>query len=139
MSTKKPVSQYPTTFYRVSLKAIIRNDKGEVLLNKEGDSDTWSLPGGGWDHGETEHEALARELHEEVGYTGDFTAQIIGTDVFWLESKQAYLLWLVYEVVTENMNFSVGTDSSEVAFVNPATLDIDTMSHEIDWIKRNLG
>ena len=63
-------SQYPSTFYRVSLKAVIRDDQGRVLVNKEGSMDTWSLPGGGWDHGETEHEAIARELYEELGYRG---------------------------------------------------------------------
>ncbi len=133
------VSQYPSTFYRVSLKAIIRDKMGNVLLCKEGSSDAWSLPGGGWDHGETEHEALARELLEEVGYNGDFSAQIIGTEVFWLESKQAYLLWLVYEVTPENMDFSVGRDSSEIAFVDPSLMDVDSLAHEIVWIKKNLG
>ena len=66
-------SQYPNTFYRVSVKAIIRDNEGRILVNKEGSSSSWGLPGGGWDHGETEREALARELEEEIGYTGHLT------------------------------------------------------------------
>ena len=65
-------SQYPNTFYRVSLKAVIRDSDGRVLVNKEQDSTTWNLPGGGWDHGESEFEALARELKEEIGYDGEY-------------------------------------------------------------------
>ena len=130
-------SQYPSTFYRVSLKAVLRNQKGEVLVNKEGTSDTWNLPGGGWDHGETEHEALARELQEEVGYIGDFTAHPFKTAVFWLESKQAWLLWIVYDVKVENLTFSAGEHSSEVAFIDPVSLK-GASSFEEQWIHQNL-
>lgn len=132
------ISQYPTTFYRVSLKAVIRNAKGEVLLNKEYDMTTWSLPGGGWDHGETEHEALARELQEEVGYVGGFTAKPFATSIFWLESKQAWLLWIVYDVVTEHQRFSVGEYSTEIAFIDPKSLSEDSTSEAEKWIRANL-
>lgn len=130
-------SQYPNTFYRVSLKAVIRNAKDEVLVNKEYDSDSWSLPGGGWDHGETEHEALARELYEEVGFKGGFKSSPIKTAVFWLESKQAWLLWIVFEVTPDNYNFSVGEYSTEVAFVDPKSLTGSTHRSE-KWIAENL-
>lgn len=131
------VSQYPSTFYRVSLKAVIRDDTGNILVNKEQNSDTWNLPGGGWDHGETEQEALARELLEEVGYEGTFQANPVKTAVFWLESKQAWLLWIVYEIKTENNNFSVGNDSSEIKFLDPSSLESAT-SPEERWIYNNL-
>lgn len=130
--------QYPNTFYRVSLKAVIRNQIGEVLLNKEYDSDSWNLPGGGWDHGETEHQALARELYEEVGYRGDFASKVFDTAVFWLKSKQAWLLWIVYEVEPESYEFSVGKDSSEIAFVDPKSLNSPASEAE-KWIFDNLS
>ena len=133
----KYVSKYPSTFYRVSLKAVIRDEQGRVLVNKEGNSDTWNLPGGGWDHGETEHEALARELREEVGYKGDFTATPRATAVFWLESKQAWLLWIVYDITTAHMNFSAGVDSSEIMFMRPSEI-IPVKSFEERWIVDNL-
>ena len=115
-------SQYPTTFYRISLKAIIRNQKGEVLVNKEQGRGSWGLPGGGWDHGETDMECLKRELHEEVGYTGKLEARLVAVtpEPFWMPTKQAWLLWIVYEVTPENMDFSVGEESDEIAFVDPA-------------------
>lgn len=109
-----------------------------MLVNKEGESDTWSLPGGGWDHGETEHEALARELHEEVGFQGDFISKPLGTTVFWLESKQAWLLWIVYEVMPGSLEFSVGEYSTEVAFIDPKSLKGSSVRSE-QWIYDNLA
>ncbi|HEY1085772.1 MAG TPA: NUDIX hydrolase [Candidatus Saccharimonadales bacterium] len=121
MNQANLISQYPSTFYRVSLKAIIRNEKGEVLVNKEHGRDHWSLPGGGWDHGESDIECLKRELHEEVGYKGNLTAKVIDVlqEPIWMSSSKAWLLWIVYEVIPENMEFSVGEESDEIAFVDP--------------------
>jgi 8-oxo-dGTP pyrophosphatase MutT (NUDIX family) len=131
------ISKYPSTFYRVSLKAVIRDNKGGVLVNKEQDSDTWNLPGGGWDHGESEMEALARELYEEVGYEGTFEAKPMATAVFWLESKQTWLLWIVYNVTTKSIDFSVGAHSSEITYIDPKELK-NAKSVEERWIYGNL-
>lgn len=115
--------KYPSTFYRVSLKAVIRNELGEVLLVKEDGSYAWNFPGGGIDHGETETQALRRELYEEALITDSFDAKIVGTEVRWLETKQAYLMWLVYTLTFKSaIGFGVGQDSSEVSFVDPCQL-----------------
>lgn len=113
------LSRYPSSIYRVSVKAVIRNEENEVLVCKEYDQTAWGLPGGGWDHHETEYEALARELKEEVNYSGNFTAKPVKTAVFWAKSHESWLLWIVYEVKIENMNFSPGKDTTAVAFVDP--------------------
>ena len=41
--------------------------KGRILLEKRRDSDTWGLVGGGVKKHETEVQAIAREVHEELG------------------------------------------------------------------------
>lgn len=134
-----PLFRPPTTFYRVSLKAIIRDTVGRVLVVKE-KSDNWSIPGGGWDHGETEHEALARELFEEVGFRGDFGSKIIATETFWLEQRESWLLWLVYEITIENFDtqaFSIGVDADAIAWMYPTefkTIPTGTAR----WISCNL-
>lgn len=40
---------------------------GKLLLEKRRDSDTWGLVGGGVKKTETELQAIAREIHEELG------------------------------------------------------------------------
>ncbi len=40
----------------------------KILLEKRRDSDTWGLPGGGVKKYETESQAIAREVYEELGF-----------------------------------------------------------------------
>ena len=50
--------------------AVIRDDKGRLLLVKRGHepgAGLWSLPGGRIEPGETDAEALKREMREETG------------------------------------------------------------------------
>ena len=46
----------------------ILNEKGEVLLQRRGDSNKWGLPGGAIELGETPHMAAIREVKEETGF-----------------------------------------------------------------------
>jgi len=129
-SMPETTGKYPNAFYRVSIKAIIRNERGEVLLVKE-DGGSWSLPGGGMDHGETAEVALARELYEEALITESFEAQLIGTWPFYVQEKEAWLLWLVYEIQFEKpFLFGKGADADEVAFMNPRAFKDATIRSE---------
>lgn len=106
--------------YRISLKCIIRNANGEVLVVKETGRNCWDLPGGGMDHGESIKLAIAREMKEEVNLAGDFTYRVIDVDEPALLS--AYNFWqlrLIFEVKPTNMRFSAGDDGDEVSFINP--------------------
>jgi mutator protein MutT len=87
------------SFSRDSIKAVIRDDQGRILVVREGLED-WELPGGGWraDTGETIHQCLARELREELGITAEFTETFIGAEKFFSETRQFMRLWLIYEV-----------------------------------------
>lgn len=64
------------------------------------------------EHHETDREAMARELKEEISYTGDFTMQPIGTQPMLLESKTAMQLWIVYDVVLDISKVSVGEEAT---------------------------
>jgi 8-oxo-dGTP diphosphatase len=47
--------------------AVIRNDRGQILLHRRADNGKWSLPAGAIDPGETPAEAVEREIREETG------------------------------------------------------------------------
>ena len=53
---------------RVRVAALIRNNRGEILLIQQSkkNSQYWLLPGGGIEFGETSEKALKRELKEEL-------------------------------------------------------------------------
>lgn len=110
--------KYPNTFYRVSLKAIIRNDNGDVLVVKENGSQ-WSLPGGGMDHGENVHEALKRELYEEALIDVPFEETLIDSATMYLEKREAWLMWLVFDITIDDFTFGIGKDADEVMFMDP--------------------
>lgn len=57
--------------YRISVKALIKDDEDRLLLICERDG-RWELPGGGLEHGEDPRLALEREIREEIGYTVDW-------------------------------------------------------------------
>jgi len=56
---------YPTP--NISCRALILNDKNELLLVKEAAFGTWSLPGGWCDLYETPSEAIIKECRQEAG------------------------------------------------------------------------
>lgn len=115
------ISKYPNTYYRVSLKAIIRNEKGEVLAVKEKGS-RWSLPGGGMDHEEDFDTALKREIYEEAKIAQPFSANIVGVDAFFRQKNEDYLMWVVCELTfDEPLLCGIGDDADEVAFIDPAS------------------
>jgi len=108
--------------YRISIKGLIHNNKGEVLVVKETGRDQWDLPGGGMDHNEGIKAAIARELHEEVGLEGDFTYTILDVEEPQLLTPHNFWqLRLIYEIIPSNMLFTPGIDGDAIAFINPYT------------------
>jgi ADP-ribose pyrophosphatase YjhB (NUDIX family) len=49
------------------VRAIILNEKGEILLQKRGDFGVWGLPAGSVNLGESAYDCLKRETKEETG------------------------------------------------------------------------
>ncbi len=132
--------QYPNAFYRVSVKGFIYDDNGNVLVVEE-KGDKWSLPGGGMDHGETPLDALKRELVEELGITDAFTAEFVGIDTYFYQEKDAWLLWIMYELKFEGQ-YSYGlTDHVQaVEFVPPSYFEGKTLPYQQlinKWIKKS--
>ena len=109
--------------YRVSIKGLIKNTDGQVLVVKEAGRTWWDLPGGGMDHDESIKSALAREMYEEVGLTGDFTYRVIAVDnPGFLSHANVWQLRLIFEVVPETFPTEAGNDADEIRYMNPSEL-----------------
>lgn len=109
--------------YRISIKGLVRNEQGEVLVVKEAGRTWWDLPGGGMDHNENIKTALAREMAEEVGLVGDFWHRVIAVDEpRFLEHVNVWQVRLVFGVTPKNYEFEVGPDADELKFINPEEL-----------------
>lgn len=136
INSSKSADRRTDYLYRLSLKALIRNEKGEILVVKEIDRDWWDLPGGGMDHNEDIKSALARELKEEINLEGNFTYRVINVDnPKYLEIHDFWQVRLVFEIKPEIMEFSPGDEGDEVKFVNPDMFENSNIVTE-QWIFR---
>lgn len=109
--------------FRVSLKALICDDDGRILVVKEHGRPFWDLPGGGMDFGETTEQALARELREEVGYSGAFRYQpFFVADPIYVGSINAYQAMIYCRVWLDNLEVSLGADGDAMKFAHPDEL-----------------
>ena len=78
--------------YRANIGIVITNEKKQILLAKRYKQDAWQLPQGGIDKGETELDALYRELEEEVGLAREQVNLVAKTPK-----------WLRYELPMEHI------------------------------------
>lgn len=120
-------SWYNNCFYRTSVKALIRDQSGSVLMVEE-TTGNFSLPGGGWDYGESLQACLKRELAEEVDLTGPFSHRLMTVLPFYNPNKQAWQLWVVCEVACRLEDIGVGENANRVEWMDPQDIDYSSMA-----------
>ena len=108
--------------------AVIRDAEGRVLLQRRGDNNMWSLPGGAVDPGEAPATACAREVLEETGLIAEPVAilAVIGGE----DMRFSYPNGDVVEVVctafecrvTGGALFADGAETLELRYFDPADL-----------------
>lgn len=118
------------SLYRISLKCLITNDSGEVLVVKEVNRDAWDLPGGGIDYDEDITTAVGRELYEEVGFKGEFTYRPLFIDEPVLLRRGIWQMRIVLQITTDSMEFAPGKEADDVAFMDPSVFQ--TSQHEME-------
>jgi 8-oxo-dGTP diphosphatase len=113
----KPRSNY-TNFmssncnYRVSAKALIKNQQGQLLFVEEKQDNGYELPGGGIENGETAEQALIREVQEELGV--EVTSVAGKPDYLWIINGE--VIWVLYEVVIASTDFQKNVHVADAGF-----------------------
>jgi 8-oxo-dGTP diphosphatase len=110
--------------YRVSTKAIIKDEDGKILLLQEANGQ-WDLPGGGLEQGEKPEDAVAREVAEETGYAVSSVSE--QPVAFWTvtrpgSSTTKWFAFVAYDVsAAGDFNPTEDTNDAAVAwkFVSP--------------------
>lgn len=76
------------TYFRAGVGACLQNENGEVLVMRRADvaGESWQMPQGGIQNGETPEQALIREVLEETG---------IDADRYELQASTG---WIAYEL-----------------------------------------
>lgn len=110
------ISNIPDCFYRISVKALILDEKKRFLLTLE-NKGLWELPGGGLSFGEKPQECLVREIKEETGL-----------ELVHIKEQPSYFLtalslsgrqWIsnvIYETKVKNFNFKPSDECVEMRF-----------------------
>lgn len=113
-----------SSWYRLSAKAIIRNEKWDFLMCKE-DNWMWDLPGGGLDRWEHPITCIKRELLEEMGLK---VSEVSLTPSFFVTAekpnsqKRPWIANICYETKVESLNFKSSEECVEIGFFNPKTI-----------------
>lgn len=104
--------------FSVSQQAVIRNDRGEVLILLRPTQDFWLLPGGRVEDKETLSEAFFREVLEETGLTVTQGVPVaVGTSSLWDTYGVAFLCEVEGEIV-----ITLSDEHEEYKWVSPSTL-----------------
>ncbi len=116
-------------FYRVAIRAVVRDEKQRVLVLKNFKG-TYELPGGGWEHQESSEQCLEREISEELG--ADVAS--IGDPIFMYRGRSRRwghpMLRIVVPVTLKSDTFRLGHDMRSLDFVGREEFVALDWSHE---------
>lgn len=106
----------PENYYRVAVKALVFDEDKRLLVCAD-DQGEWSMPGGGWDHGEDYEAGIIREVAEELGAS----VASIGHLSFFYRCQAQHgqpKICLAFPVTLEEFTFSPNDDEiAEIRFV----------------------
>ena len=101
------------------VSAIIRDERGRVLLVRSRIHTGWSLPGGGVDKGEPPAEAALREAREEVGMIRCGPPELVG--IFTRRILWSTNVIALYSLPAAEIAFKPNFEIREICWTDPAS------------------
>ena len=139
MSLEPEVTHIP--FIQPGSAIIIRNSKGEILLQERTDRNQWGLPGGCQDLGESLEDTAIREAFEETGIKLDREKLVLIDTLSGESRKNKYpngdivynntSLYLVDIEDIEKENLKGDTETKSLRFHNPENLPENLMDKDL--------
>lgn len=126
MSTTYPLQKQIKT----SVVACIIDEQQRILLTKRSIPPffgEWVMPGGKIDHGETLHQALKREVAEEVGLNINIETLIDVYEHVGVGDHQAHYIILYYRTTPQSFELNINPQelSEAIWFTPPQLLELD--------------
>jgi len=122
---------------KVGVNGLIKNDKGELLLELRSDDDCWGIIGGWADLGETPEQSLKREFLEEANLEIEITSK---PTVFSRTPSNIYpftSIHLVYECKIVGGTIKTSHESQQIALKNPKDIKHWHRDHK-EWVRELL-
>lgn len=118
----------------VGVSALITNSANEILIIARSLTDSmpgvWETPGGGLDMGEDPHDAVIREVKEEVGLDVEIKNVLdVIPDANEKNNIKRFLLQIFYaaDLVNSNQTVTLSPEHSDYRWVKPEELkDVNT-------------
>lgn len=125
--------------YRISVKGIVIDDDGKILLTRE-DNDMWELLGGGLEHNEDPIEGLKREIAEEAGLQVTY---ISPAPIYFLTMprlyKTGYAANVIYEIKLANLDFTPSEECQELRFFSVEEMSSMKLFPNVEKLRLLLG
>jgi 8-oxo-dGTP diphosphatase len=104
----------------IVVKVIIQSDKGNILLAKPDYKNSWQLPGGGVDNGESPEDAVVRETLEELNLViAKDDLEIKGT-IYKADEEMLFIIYQYKQVFPEDVELKVQENEiTNFQFANP--------------------
>lgn len=119
-----------SSLYRVSVKALIRDKAGKILLARE-ESGLWDLLGGGIKQGESPKDCLEHEIKEETGLLCRIISKEPKTFFLSKTSKGVPSAVIVYGVELNIKDFITLQECQELRFFSMLDLNKLELSHYV--------
>ena len=147
------------TIHRIIVAALVYSQDGKLLMGKKDPNgggvyaDCWHFPGGGVDEGETQLQALQREVLEEVGIdiseykvtladdkgTGQSTRRLKTTGETVLCNMQFTVYRVEVSEVAAHIQTKLSDDLVQIEWVDPSALHIYKLTPPSGELFKRLG